>query len=93
MDHATFLAAIRQLCAAADIAARAGPQNLQFDAFQLLACFRRYDNAGLSRAAASTSHDELFQRTAEAALTMAGRNEFPASLALLEQARSLLHAT
>lgn len=93
MDHATFLVAIRQLCAAADIAAKAGPQDLRFGAFELLACFRRYDDAGFNRAAVSTSNDELFQRTAEAALTMAGRNEFPASLALLEQARSLLHAT
>ncbi|WCM23518.1 hypothetical protein NDK50_21870 [Paraburkholderia bryophila] len=97
MDHAAFLVAIRQLCAAADIAAQAGPQNLRFDAFQLLAFFRRYDDAGLSHASssasASTSNDELFLRTAEAALTMAGRNEFPASLALLEQARSLLHVT
>ncbi|MFM0645880.1 hypothetical protein PQR14_16270 [Paraburkholderia bryophila] len=95
MDHAAFLVAIRQLCAAADIAAKAGPQDLRFDAFQSLALFRRYDDAGLSRASssASTSNDELFLRTAEAALTMAGRNEFPASLALLEQAKSLLHAT
>ncbi|NYH15550.1 hypothetical protein [Paraburkholderia bryophila] len=93
MDRAAFLVAIRQLCAAADIAAKAGPQDLRFAAFQSLAFFRRYDDTGLSRTAASTSNDELFLRTAEAALTMAGRNEFPASLALLEQAKSLLHAT
>jgi hypothetical protein len=95
MDHAAFLVAIRQLCAAADIAAKAGPQDLRFDALQSLAFFRRHDDAGLGRTSSpgSTSNDELFLRTAEAALTMAGRNEFSASLALLEQARSLLHAT
>lgn len=93
MERATFVMAIRQLCAAAQIAAKAGPQDFRFDAFQLLAFFRRYDDSGLSRKTGSTSNDELFLRTAEAALTMAGRNEFAASLALLEQAQSLLSST
>ncbi|MGF6871448.1 hypothetical protein [Paraburkholderia sp. MM5477-R1] len=93
MERSTFVTAIRQLSAAAEIAAKAGPQDFRFDAFQLLAFFRRYDDSGLSHKAGSTSNDELFVRTAEAALTMAGRNEFAASLALLEQARSLLSST
>lgn len=91
MESAEFLAAIRQLTAAADILAKAGPLDHQFDACQLLAFFRRYDHPGSS--ASATSHDELFARTGHAALTMAGRNEFAASLALLKQARSLLPAT
>ncbi len=93
MERATFVMAVRQTCAAAEIAAQAGPQDFRFDAFQLLAFFRRYDDWGLSQTLVSTSNDELFLRTAEAALTMAGRNEFAASLALLEQAQSLLSST
>jgi hypothetical protein len=85
--------AIQQLCAAAEIAANAGPLESRFDAFQLLAFFRRYDDSGLSQTAVPTSNDELFVRTAEAALAMAGRKEFAASLALLEQAHSLLSST
>ena len=93
MEHAAFVTAIRQLSAAAEISANAGPQDFRFDALQVLAFFRRYDNSGLGQTAVSTSNDELFLRTAEAALTMAGRNEFAASLALLEQARLLLSST
>ncbi|MFL9912855.1 hypothetical protein [Paraburkholderia sp. RL17-337-BIB-A] len=93
MESTTFVMVIRQLSAAAEIAAKAGPQDVRVDAFRLLASFRRYDDSGLSQTLVSTSNDELFLRTAEAALTMAGRNEFAASLALLEQARSLLSLT
>jgi hypothetical protein len=59
----------------------------------MLAFFRRCDHPGLDSNALVTSDDELFARTGHAALTMAGRNEFAASHALLEQARSLLPAT
>ncbi len=93
MERSEFETAIRQLNAAAEILAKAGPQDWKFDAFQLLAFFRRYDNPGPGLEAVVTSDDELFARTAHAALTMAGRNEFAASHALLEQARSLLPAT
>jgi hypothetical protein len=51
----------------------------------MLAFFRQYDRLGPRVAAVASSDDEL-----QAALTMAGRNEFAASHALLEQARSLL---
>jgi hypothetical protein len=46
-----------------------------------------------NRLAGVTSDDEfkLFVQTAQAVLAMAGRNEFAASLALLEQARSRMH--
>jgi hypothetical protein len=93
MERSEFVTAIRQLDAAAEILAKAGPQDWEFDAFRLLAFFRQYDNLGPGLEAFVTSDDELFARTAQAALTMAGRNEFAASHALLEQARSLLLAT
>jgi hypothetical protein len=93
MDRSEFIAATRQLAAAAEILAKVGPQDWRFDAFQMLAFFRRYDHPGLGLNAVATSDDELFARTGHAALTMAGRNEFAASYALLKQARSLLPAT
>lgn len=92
MERSEFLEATRQLAAAAELLARTGPQDCQFEAFQMLAFFRRYDHPGLSLNAMVTSNDELFARTAQAALTMVGRNEFAASLALLEQAQTLLPA-
>jgi hypothetical protein len=90
MERADFLAAIRQLVAAAEILAKSGPSIRQHDALQMLALFHRYEQAGPGLNVVSTADDELFARTGHAALTMAGRNEFAASLALLEQARSLL---
>jgi hypothetical protein len=90
MKRSDFFAAIQQLGAAADILTKNGPQEWQLDAFKLLSVFRRYDQSNLSLQPAITSDDGLFMRTAEAALTMAGRNEFAASRALLEQAISLL---
>ena len=93
MKRSDFFAAIHQLGAAADILARNGPQEWQLDAFKLLSVFRRYDQSNLGLRPAVTSDDELFMRTAQAALTMAGRNEFAASHALLEQAISLLPVT
>jgi hypothetical protein len=93
MKRSDFFAAIQQLGAAADILARNGPQEWQLDAFKLLSVFRRYDQSNLGLRPVVTSDDELFMRTAQAALTMAGRNEFAASHALLEQAISLLPMT
>ncbi|MGV2289674.1 hypothetical protein AAHK20_13270 [Trinickia sp. YCB016] len=93
MERSEFLAATRQLSAAAEILAKSGPQDWRFDAFQMLAFFRRFDQLGLGLNAVETSDDELFARTGEAALTMAGRSEFAASHALLQQAQSLLPAT
>lgn len=93
MERSEFLAATRQLAAAAEILAKAGPQNWQLEAFQMLAFFRRYDHPGPGLNAVATSDDELFALTGHAALTMAGRNEFAASHALLKQAQSLLPGT
>jgi hypothetical protein len=93
MEPAEFLAATRQLAAAAEILAKAGPQTWQSDAFQMVAFFRQYDHPGSGLNAVVTSDNALFARTAHAALTMAGRNEFAASHALLKQAQALLSAT
>ncbi|MFM0063873.1 hypothetical protein [Paraburkholderia aspalathi] len=93
MERSEFLAVTRQLAAAAELLAKAGPDEWRLDAFQMLAFFRRYDQPGAGSNAVVTSNDELFASTGHAALTMAGRNEFAASRALLEQAQSLLPAT
>ncbi|MGX7002269.1 hypothetical protein [Caballeronia sp. KNU42] len=93
MKHSDFFAAIQQLCAAADILSRQGPQEWQLDAFRLLSVFRRYNQSNPGLQPSVAFDDELFMQTAQAALTMAGRNEFAASHALLQQANSLLPPT
>jgi hypothetical protein len=93
MERSEFLAATRQLAAAAELLAKAGPEDGRSDAFQMLAFFRRYDHPGVGLNALATSDDALFAQTGHAALTMAGRNEFAAAYALLKQARSLFPAT
>lgn len=92
MDHSEFLLSTRQLAAAAEILAKAGPLDSRFDALQMLEFFRRYDHPGLGLNVVATSNDELFASTGHAALTMAGRDEFAAAHELLKQARSLLPA-
>lgn len=50
MERSGFLAATRQLAAAAEILARAGPRDGRSDAFQVPAFFRRFerlDESGL----------------------------------------------
>jgi hypothetical protein len=93
MERSEFLAATRQLAAAAELLAKAGPEDGRSDAFQMLAFFCRYDQPGIGLNTVATSDDALFAQTGHAALTMAGRNEFAAAHALLKQARSLLPAT
>jgi hypothetical protein len=93
MKHSDFFATIQQLSAAADILTRKGPQELQLDAFKLLSVFRQYNQSNPGSQPSVACDDELFMRTAQAALTMAGRNEFAACHALLQQAVSLLPAT
>jgi hypothetical protein len=68
MEPAEFLAATRQLAAAAEILAKAGPQTWQSDAFQMVAFFRQYDHPGSGLNAVVTSDNALFARTAHAAL-------------------------
>jgi hypothetical protein len=83
MDRSEFLLVTQQLAAAAKILATVGPQDLRADALRMLELFRRYDQIGTASHVVATSNDELFARTGHAALTMAGRNEFAASHALL----------
>jgi hypothetical protein len=91
MERIDFFAALRQLSAAAEILAKAGPDNMHADAVRLLAFFRTFDESG-SRVerAVSAFNGALFVQTAQAALALVGRNEFAAARALLEQAQSLL---
>jgi hypothetical protein len=91
MERARFLAAARQLAAAADLLASGGPADLQADALQMLAQFRGYERPeDGARGDVQTSDDELFASTAHAALTLVGRHEFAAAHALLQQAQRLL---
>jgi hypothetical protein len=87
MEREDFEEAINQLVAAADLVASAehglGVQ-------QLRAFFRLQQSRLHEIRSKHTTDDELFRSTATAALTMAGRKEFPAAAALLEQAQSLL---
>ncbi|CAB3773773.1 hypothetical protein [Paraburkholderia humisilvae] len=92
MEHSDFLNALHQLAAAADILAKAGPEAMRTDAIELQAVFRKHDEPDSAIELNDVTFDDrLFVQTAQAALTLAGRNEFAASRALLEQARSLLH--
>ncbi|WP_217710234.1 hypothetical protein [Paraburkholderia youngii] len=65
MARTRFLAASRQLAAAAEILAKAGRRDGRLDAFQALAFFRQFDQPGLVLNAGETSDDELFARTSD----------------------------
>ena len=90
MERSDYEQAIAQLTGAAELVAAGVPEDQRAQAFEMLAFIRlvrgRVETAGVPR----ISDDELFKDTAIAALTMAGRKEFLASAALLEQARGLL---
>jgi hypothetical protein len=92
MERAQFLAAARQLAAAADLLMTTGPADLKADALQMLAQFRGYQRygPGAHGAVPACTDDQLFISTAEAALTLVGRKEFAAAHALLQQAQRLL---
>ncbi|KAK44344.1 hypothetical protein BG58_24775 [Caballeronia jiangsuensis] len=89
MERTDYESALAQLTGAAELVAAGVSGDQRAQAFEMLAFFRlRQARAGESRAPL-TSDDELFRDTAIAALTMAGRKEFLAAAALLEQARGL----
>jgi hypothetical protein len=91
MERTDFVTALRQLSAAAELLGKAGPHDMRADAVRLLAFFRTFDNADNRLGRADVAFDDaLFVQTAQAALTLVGRNEFAAARALLEQAQSLL---
>ena len=87
MERTDFESALTQLIGAAELIAAGAGDDERAQAFEMLAFFRlRHGRA------ADTSNDALFRDTAIAALTMAGRKEFLAAAALLEQARGLLRS-
>lgn len=93
MDHWKFLLVTRQLAAAAKILAKAGPEESRGSALKMRELFRRYNDIDNGLNVVATSNDESFSSTGHAALTMAGRAEFAAAHALIEQARSLLQVS
>jgi hypothetical protein len=91
MQRIDFVTALRQLSAAAEILAKAGPDDMRADAVRLLAFFRTFNESDdRVEYAGEAFNDALFVQTAQAALALVGRNEFAAARALLEQAQSLL---
>ncbi|BAN26994.1 hypothetical protein BRPE64_DCDS00580 (plasmid) [Caballeronia insecticola] len=80
---------------AAELIASGAPQAQRAQAFDMLAFFRllraRFGQSS-EAVVPRISDDELFRDTAMAALTMAGRHEFLAAAALLEQARGLVRS-
>jgi len=90
MERADYESAMNQLTGAAELVASGVPDEARAQAFETVAFYRlRQGRIGETRAP-FTSNDELFKDTAMAALTMAGRKEFLAAAALLDQARGLL---
>jgi hypothetical protein len=92
MESSEFETALDQLIGASELVA-AGESNedgARLGALQTLAFFRLRRTRLSDPAMRATSDDALFKDTAIAALTMAGRKQYLASAALLEQARSLL---
>lgn len=90
MDHAQHESAINQLTAAAKLVAAGLSGTQGIDALEMLAFFRLRQQRVGGHGVCRTSNDELFLQTATAALTLAGRAEFLAAAALLDQARTLL---
>jgi hypothetical protein len=90
MDRSEFEHAIGQLTAAAELLARGGTEESRMNAFQLLGFFRLQAATARLVSTVHTANDELFGSTAQAALLMAGRKEFSAAAALLDQAHEVL---
>jgi hypothetical protein len=90
MNQEDYQAAIDQLAGAADLVAAGVPPEQRMMASHMRAFFGMRQRRPHETTAPRTSNDELFRDTAKAALEMAGRHEFIAAAALLEQAQSLL---
>ncbi|SAK43418.1 hypothetical protein [Caballeronia ptereochthonis] len=91
MERSDYEQAIAQLTGAAELVASGVTQEQRAQAFEMLAFFRLLRGRIGESGVPVISNDELFEDTAIAALTMAGRKEFLAAAALLEQARGLVH--
>ncbi len=90
MEQKEFETAVNQLAAAAELLASGVDEDLRMSAQQMRAFYRLQQGRSNEPGVRRTLDDELFKDTARAALTMAGRKEFLAAAALLEQACSLL---
>jgi hypothetical protein len=90
MELLEYENAIDQLVGAAELVASGVTGNEQISAVEMLTFFRLQRGRLNRLSMGQTADDELFADTAIAALTLAGRKEYLAASALLEQARSLL---
>ena len=90
MEQEAYETAIRQLRAAAELVAAGVSDDERMSAQQMRAFFMMKEDRAHDASTARTSNDDLFKATASAALEMAGRKEYLAAAALLEQARSLI---
>ncbi|WP_250469593.1 MULTISPECIES: hypothetical protein [unclassified Caballeronia] len=90
MNRTEYEQALAQLVGAAELVVSGMPEDQKMSAFQSLAFFRLRQHRLIETTTPLISNDELFKDSAMAALTMAGRKEFLAAAALLEQARSLM---
>jgi hypothetical protein len=90
MEQEAYETAIRQLRAAAELVAAGVSDDEQMNAQRMRAFFMMKEDRVHDASPVRTSNDDLFKATASAALEMAGRKEYLAAAALLEQARSLI---
>ncbi|WP_277185327.1 hypothetical protein [Caballeronia sp. BR00000012568055] len=90
MEQEDYETAIRQLRAAAELVAAGVSENERMNAQGVRAFFMMKEARVHEANRTQTSNDDLFRATASAALEMAGRKEYLAAAALLEQARSLI---
>ncbi|TCF97599.1 hypothetical protein BZM26_30425 [Paraburkholderia strydomiana] len=90
MDQARYEDAISRLIAAAELLVSGASEEQRLDAFGVLAFFQLRRTRVAQQGVPRISNEELFARTATAALTMAGRKELLAASALLDQARTLV---
>lgn len=90
MERTDYERAITQLQAAAELAVSGLPEDQRMNVMEALAFFRLRQGRIGESTVPLTSNDELFKDSAIAALTLAGRKEFLAAIALLDQARAML---
>jgi hypothetical protein len=90
MERPDYAQALAQLSGAAELITAEAPADQRAAAFESVAYFRLLKARVNETQVPALSNEELFKDTAIAALTLAGRKEFLAAAALLEQARGLL---
>lgn len=90
MDQTEYQRALDQLTGAAKLVSSGLSDAQRLYALQMLAFFQLRQGRLQEHDTRRTSNDDLFRQTAIAALTLAGRAEYLAAAALLDQARTLL---